>query len=237
MEHPVAIQVDVGINRLGLHRSDLLEMKSLLGSLNVKLIIGHLSSADDFSAIETTHQLKEFELISRLFPKVKKSLSATAGVLLNSNFHFQLVRPGIGLYGGLPFREAQPVVNLTLPILQTKIISQNAGVGYNHTYKAPWRKTLAIVAAGYADGLFRSLSNKGVLYSDRTRCPIVGRVSMDLITVDISSLTQIPKCLDVLCEDQTVDDLAKACNTIGYEVLTSLGSRYKRVYHFMRTQE
>ena len=131
----------------------------------------------------------------------------------------------------LPVRAACP------PAPQTKIISENEGVGYNHTYKAPSRKMLAIVAAGYADGLFRSLSNKGALYSGRKRCPIVGRVSMDLITVDISSLTQIPKCLDVLCEDQTVDDLAKACNTIGYEVLTSLGSRYKRVYHFIRTQE
>ena len=229
-EHPVAIHADVGINRLGLSRSELVDMKPSLDCLKITLMLGHLSSADDIFAPETTCQLMEFRKVSSVFPKIKKSLSATGGVLLGSDFHFQLTRPGIGLYGGLPFKKTLPVVTLKLPILQTKVLQKNVGVGYNHMYKTPSRKTIAIVAAGYADGLFRNLSNKGALYSGKHRCPIVGRVSMDLITVDISSLTQIPKCLDVLCEEQTIDDLAHVCNTIGYEVLTSLGSRYKRTY-------
>jgi alanine racemase len=93
------------------------------------------------------------------------------------------------------------------------------------------KKLIAIVAAGYADGLMRSLSNKGFLYSDNTPCPIIGRVSMDLITVDISLLQKIPDYLQVIGTWQTIDFLADSANTIGYEILTSLGFRYKRIYH------
>ena len=173
-----------------------------------------------------------FSKLSSNFPNTPKSLAATGGTILGKDYHFDLTRPGIGIFGGKPLKGAENVVTVSLPILQIKDIKENDGVGYNHTFISKKKRKIATVGAGYADGLSRQLSNSGVLYAGNTKCPILGRVSMDLITVDISNVTDTPKALSALGPLQTIDDLAEQSNTIGYEILTSLGSRYKRVYHY-----
>ena len=142
-----------------------------------------------------------------------------------------LIRPGIGLYGGLPFADAQPVVRLSLPVIQTRTVQAGEFVGYSATWTAHAPRRIATVAAGYADGILRSISSRGAsLYAGGTACPIVGRVSMDLMTVDVTDLDNVPGELDLICPQQPVDRLADHAGTIGYEILTSLGHRYDRIY-------
>ena len=232
--HPdsiAALQIDIGMNRLGLQEDEFYRCKNQLLSLNIDLIMGHLSSADEKDAVANKEQLYRFYELSRFFPKVTKSLSATGGILLGKDYHFNLTRPGIGLFGGYPFCSAEQVIRINLPILQVKTISRGDGVGYNHTFISDRRRNIAVVGAGYADGLFRLLSNRGHLFHNGQKCPIVGRISMDLITVDISSLDKVPACLEVLGPSQSIDNLADQAETIGYEILTNIGRRYKRVYH------
>ena len=227
-----ALQIDVGMNRLGLSGADILQSKSLLASLQINLILGHLSSADERNDPQNSKQYELFLDLSSRFKNIPKSLAATGGILLGERYHFNLTRPGIGIFGGKPLVAAENVVTVELPVLQVKEITKNQGVGYNHTFKTSTSKKIAIVASGYADGLFRNLSNIGALYANSIRCPILGRISMDLITVDVSALSDVPTTLSALSNSQTIDDLAALSSTIGYEVLTSLGSRYKRVYHY-----
>ena len=227
----VGIQVDIGINRLGIKRTELLKYKKLIKNNMLSIMVGHLSSADDSYATETESQYSEFLKFSALFPAVPKSLAATGGILLGDKYHFDVTRPGIGLYGGHPFKGAEPVLSLNLPVIQIKTIKRFEGVGYNHTFKARKSMRIAVVVSGYADGLSRKLSNRGFLYYGSIKCAIVGRISMDLITVDISALPNDPVTLQIIGLSQSIDDLAKQLGTIGYEILTSLGSRYERVYH------
>ncbi|MCU0828013.1 MAG: alanine racemase [Tabrizicola sp.] len=159
-----------------------------------------------------------------------RSLAATGGILLGSRYHFDLTRPGVGLYGGLPYVAAQPVVRLSLPVIQTREVEVGEAVGYGCTWVADRPATIATVAAGYADGLPRTLSNRARLWDGDVACPVVGRVSMDAITVDVSHLAEVPRALDILGPMQGVDALAELAGTIGYEMLTSLGARYQRRY-------
>jgi alanine racemase len=159
-----------------------------------------------------------------------KSLSATGGILLGSEFHFDITRPGIGLYGGLPFADADPVLRLSFPVIQTRELQAGETVGYGNTWVAARPTRIATLAAGYADGILRALSNNVALYAGDTPCPLAGRVSMDLLTVDVTDLAAVPDALDLICPSQTVDDVAGRAGTIGYEILTSLGARYARHY-------
>jgi alanine racemase len=161
---------------------------------------------------------------------VPRSLSATGGILLGPKYHFDLTRPGIGLYGGLPFEEATRAVALSLPVVQIRELAPGETAGYACAWTAEVPSRIATVSGGYADGLIRSLSNNAVLWHGNEPCPLVGRVSMDLITVDITHLPDDPRTLDILGPHQTVDDLAGSAGTIGYEILTSLGPRYGRRY-------
>ena len=227
-----ALQIDIGMKRLGLDPSEALKIRDECKVIDLNLILGHLSSADDRPNLSNSHQLGIFSKFSADFPGIRKSLAATGGIILGRGYHFDLTRPGIGLFGGKPLHDAEKVVNLNLPVIQVRDIKKNDGVGYNHAFVARNKMKIAVVGAGYADGLFRQLSNRGFLYAEKEICPILGRVSMDLITVDISALKTTPATLTVLGPFQTIDDLAEQSNTIGYEILTSLGSRYKRVYHY-----
>ncbi len=159
-----------------------------------------------------------------------RSLAATGGILLGPEYHFDLTRPGIGLYGGEPFRDARPVAHLSLPVLQVHDIGAGESVGYAASWTAEVPSRIATVAAGYADGLPRGLSNRAILFHGAIPCPLVGRVSMDMITVDITHLSEVPAALDVLSAEQTIDDLAALADTISYEILTQLGHRYGRRY-------
>ena len=158
------------------------------------------------------------------------SLAATGGALMGPDFHFDLTRPGIGLYGGLPFAGARPVVRLSLPVIQTRRVAAGEAVGYGASWTAQADAVIATLSAGYADGLIRAMGNTAVVHAGATPCPLAGRVSMDLLTVDVSHLPEIPDHLDILGPAQGIDTLAAAAGTIGYEILTSLGARYARRY-------
>lgn len=228
-EAAFGIQLDTGMNRLGLESAEWAAVSEIALAAKPKLIMSHLASADEPDSAQNTEQLGQFRDMTQGLG-VPRSLSATGGILLGADYHFELTRPGVGLYGGMPFADATPVVRLSLPVVQTRIVTNGESVGYNATWTAKDDAEIATVSAGYADGLLRALTGNGMLFHDGIPCPIVGRVSMDLITVDVSNLGATPKSLDILCAEQGVDQLAGDAGTIGYEILTSLGARYKRRY-------
>lgn len=224
------LQLDTGMNRLGMESDELASITSNLPALNPTSIMSHLSCSDEPDHPQNEMQLVAFNTMAATLPKITKSLSATGGILLGADYHMGLTRPGIGIYGCDPFIEAQQVVALSLPIIQTRSVDVGESVGYGAAWIATRPSVIATVAAGYADGLIRAMGSKASLYAGTQPCPIVGRVSMDLITVDVTDLARIPSSLDILNATQTVDVLARAAGTIGYEILTSLGGRYERRY-------
>lgn len=223
------VQLDTGMNRLGIEPSDWSAMRDIALSRDPVLVMSHLADADDPASPMNAKQLSVFREMTDGID-APRSLAATGGILLGDAYHFDMCRPGIGLYGGLPFEAADPVVALDAPIIQTRQLSAGETVGYGGTWTADGEATIATISGGYADGLIRSLSNVGKVFADGTECPIVGRVSMDLIGVDVSHLSNVPDRLTVLGPEQTVDAAADSAGTIGYEILTSLGPRYARRY-------
>jgi len=226
---PFGVQLDTGMNRLGMEEAEWEAVAPFVLEAGPELLMSHLACADDPDHALNEVQLATFHAMTD-GTGVPRSLAATGGILLGPKYHFDLTRPGIGLYGGFPYEAAARVVTLSLPIIQTRPVAAGEAVGYSCTWVAEQDSVIATVSAGYADGLMRGLSNAAVLWDGDTPCPLVGRVSMDLITVDVTHLRQIPRSLDILGPHQTVDDLAEVAGTIGYEVLTSLGSRYTRRY-------
>jgi alanine racemase len=229
--HECALQVDSGMNRLGLEADELASVSGLLPQLAPGLVLSHLACADAPAHPMNAAQAASFAALAERLPGLRRSLAATGGILLGPAFHHDLTRPGIGLYGGLPFAGATPVVTLALPVIQVRDVAPGEGVGYGAAWSPDRHARVATVAAGYADGLLRALGGGTVgLWAGPRRCPMVGRVSMDLITVDVSGIGEVPDQLEILNASQTIDDLAQAAGTIGYEILTSLGARYERVY-------
>jgi len=240
-----AIHIDTGMNRLGL---SVTEAQGLIprikaGDHGITLVMSHLVSSEIINSPINSRQLGAFRQIASLFTGVPSSLSNSSGIYLGAPFQFDLVRPGAGLYGVNPTPEAdnpmQPVVNLKARIVQIRSIERGDTVGYGGIWTARRTTRLAIVAAGYADGYFRAAgSNDGTRGAEVVvagqRCPIAGRISMDLMAVDITDLP--PKAarrghmVTLIGEGITVDELAHHFGTIGYEVLTSLGARYARIY-------
>ena len=227
--HPFGVQLDSGMNRLGMKPREWAAVRDLALAAGPKLIMSHLACADEPDHLLNTQQREEFAAMTEGCG-VARSLAATGGILLGPGYHFDLTRPGIGLYGGAPFAEAYPVAQLALPVIQCRETAAGESVGYNCTWIAARPSRIATVAAGYADGILRSLSNRAVLWAGDTPCPVVGRVSMDLLTVDVTDLPELPETLDLIGPHQGIDDLATAAGTIGYEILTALGGRYKRRY-------
>jgi alanine racemase len=223
--HAFGLQLDTGMNRLGLEPYDW----SPEMAADASLVISHLACADDPNDATNAAQLATFLDMTAGLP-VPRSLAATGGILLGPEYHFDLTRPGIGLFGGAPFDAAQTVATLDLPVVQTRKLKAGETVGYGNTWVAKTDAVIATVSAGYADGLIRAMSDKALLYAGTTPCKLAGRVSMDLLTVDVTHLDIVPDTLTLLGPQQSVDELAEAAGTIGYEILTSLGQRYKRVY-------
>lgn len=229
---PFAIQLDTGMNRLGFEPGEWAALRAEILAAGPELVMSHLACADEPDHPMNPRQLAAFREMTDGIA-VPRSLSATGGILLGPDYHFDITRPGIGLYGAMPFADAQPVVRLSLPVVQTREVAPGETVGYSNTWTASRPTRVATVAAGYADGLHRTLSSDGDrpridLFAGALRCPIIGRVSMDLITADVSALSDMPDALDLICPAQPVDAVASAMGTIGYEVLTSLGRRYER---------
>lgn len=226
---PFGIQLDSGMNRLGMEPAEWAAVRDIVLTQNPRLVISHLACADDPQHPMNPAQLAQFRQMTDGI-QAPRSLAATGGILLGPEYHFDLTRPGIGLYGGLPFANAQQVVKLSLPVIQSRDLTAGETVGYGNSWVTNTHATIATLSGGYADGLLRALSNGATFWADDIACPLVGRVSMDLITVDISHLRKVPHFLEILCPQQGVDDLAKKAGTIGYEILTSLGQRYSRRY-------
>lgn len=226
---PFGVQLDSGMNRLGMEPEDWVALKDELLSNSPRLVMSHLACADEPEHEMNRRQLRAFaEMTDGI--AARRSLSATGGVLLGPEFHFDMTRPGVGLYGGQPFSSATPVVHLSADVIQTRSIKPFETVGYGNTYKADIERQIATISAGYADGLIRNMGQKAQVFAGGLACQMVGRVSMDLITVDVTHLDGAPAKLDILCPNQSIDDLADAAGTIGYEILTSLGLRYTRNY-------
>ena len=236
-----ALFFDTGFNRLGLTVSDI---GNLPNGLQPQLIMSHLACADNADHPMNQQQLEMFQTIARHFPDVPKCLANSAGVLLGPDYHFDMVRVGIGLYGGSPTSDGlsagQSVATLTAPILQIREVKKGQTIGYGADYTAQQDTQIAILGLGYADGYPRRLGRRNdqlsgygdVAYQGQI-CPLIGRVSMDLLAIDISHLDTMPNpgdAVEMLGKTILLDHLAQQAETISYEVLTQLGSRFKRVY-------
>ncbi len=230
-DHPFGLQIDTGMRRLGMNSGEFASVRHAIDPEKPRLVVSHLACSDDKTDPRNQAQLAAFREMTAAFP-APRSLSATGGILLGREFHFDLCRPGIGLFGGAPFRAGIPAVVLDVPVIQARDLSIGDYVGYGADWTAKRTSRIATIAVGYADGLLRVMGNDGLLscWVGDTRCPVVGRISMDLITIDITDIEGTPERVQVLNEHQAIDDLAEIAGTIGYEVLTTLGQRIRRRY-------
>ena len=228
---PFAIQLDTGMNRLGMEAAEWAAIRAEALAAGPQLVMSHLACADEPDHPANAQQLPAFRAMTDGIG-VPRSFAATGGILLGPDYHFDLVRPGVGLYGGEPFVDAKPVVTLSLPVVQTREVKPGESVGYGYNWTAARPSRVATVAAGYADGLARALGREGKLrlWAGDRACPVIGRISLDPITVDVTDLPDVPPALEILNARQGVDAVAALGGTIGYEILTSLGRRYERTY-------
>lgn len=240
-----AFHFDTGMNRLGFRLNEASLVKQRIETLGYapQMIMSHLACADQPNHEKNRTQLALFGSVMAQFPGIPASLANSAGLMTGRDYHFQMVRPGIALYGGRAVvgrkNPMAPVVTLHVPILQVKEARTGETVGYGANYTLSRDSRLAIIAYGYADGFLRSASGSNtrpgakVVVNGRL-CPVLGRISMDTSIIDVTELgDNLPKPgegVEVLGPALSVDDQADAAGTIGYEILTSLKGRYTRNY-------
>ncbi len=246
-EAPAAIHIDTGMNRHGISLAEAEALAPLLVTAEYTftptLVMSHLACADEPSHALNRQQIDAFAKIAQKFPGIPASLCNSAGLLAFPDAHFDLVRPGVALYGGRALNVGEnpmlPVVKLQARIVTIRDAAAGSTVGYGARLKLARDSRLAIVSAGYADGIFRaagSSDNKrgAEAIVAGTRCNIAGRISMDLLAVDITDVPQESvkrgDLVTLLGDGISVDDLADHARTIGYEVLTALGRRWTRIY-------
>jgi alanine racemase len=236
---PAVIDIDTGMTRLGLGRPDLLELLDRclgLEGLDVRYVMTHLACADDRDSPTVAEQLRRFDQLRRLLPDAPTSIGNSAGSLRGVASCGDLARVGIALYGGNPFLDdrhlGEPVLRIQSRILRLREITESTPVGYGATYTAAPGRRIATVGTGYADGYPWSLGNRGVAVVGGRRVPVVGRISMDLITLDVTGLPDElvqPGCLvDLIGPGITLEEVARRAGTINYEILTRLGQRAQR---------
>ena len=235
---PAALHVDTGMNRLGLNLDEaeaLAAAADRLQGLRLGLVMSHLACADDPPHPLNVRQRDAFRHVRRLFPDARASFANSAGVFLGEDYLFDQVRPGISLYGGgprgRPDPRIRPVATFEVPILQvrTALPGETVGYGATHTVERPTR--IGIIAAGYADGVLRSGSNQAFAAFEGRRCPVLGRVSMDLLAIDMGDAAAAPgDLIQLLGPDVPLDEAAARAGTIPYELLTRLGPRAQRRY-------
>lgn len=227
--HPFGIQLDSGMNRLGMETAEWSALRDIALSQKPVLVMSHLACADEPNHGMNAYQLQTFRQMTDGIA-APRSLAATGGTILGPDYQFDMTRPGIGLYGGLPFADALPVVSLSIPVIQVRDVNPGESVGYGNSWVARVPSRIATISAGYADGILRAMGPKAYVWAGDTRCKIVGRISMDLIGVDVGAVKDMPETVELMGQRQSIDTLADAAGTIGYEILTSLGSRYDRRY-------
>jgi alanine racemase len=235
------LQFDSGMTRAGLPAEEVAALaadRAIQGRLELVLILSHLACADEPGHAMNAAQLERFNGLRAAWPSVPWSLANSAGIFLGRQYHGQLVRPGIALYGGHPCvagpNPMQEVVRVQARVLQMRRLSVDASVGYGASYRAEAPCRIATIAIGYADGYPRSLGNRAEVSSHGRRAPVIGRVSMDLVTIDISGPEHddlaVGDYVDVIGGAISIEAVANWAGTINYELLTNLSARAQRIY-------
>jgi len=238
---PCDLHIDTGMLRLGLPPSELATIAndpSLLSGLDLQLVLSHLASADDAASVQNQQQLELFRQARQIIPTGRASFCNSSGIFLGADYHFDIARPGVALYGINPTptrpNPMQAVVTLHARILQVREASPPAHVGYGASFAICQPSRVATAAIGYADGIPRALSNRSHGYIDGLKVPLIGRISMDLTTFDVSNTpagVAVPgQWIELIGPNHSLEQLAQEADTISYEILTSLGRRYHRVY-------
>lgn len=230
---PYAVQIDTGMNRLGMAAGEAREIAA--AGATPKLVMSHLACASDPAHPLNAAQLQRFRGLLGLFPGAALSLSSSAGALISKAYLFDLIRIGIGLYGAAPLDEGGPklqtVARFSAPVLQVAEIAAGEIVGYGQTFVAARATRIATIGAGYADGVLRSLSGCGTAVVNGRRAAFAGRVSMDLITLDVTGIDVAEGDeAELIGPAMPVEEVARAAGTASYEVLTGL-ARAARRYH------
>ena len=233
----VHLKINTGMNRLGFHINNVEKLNEKVSVNNILFIMSHLSSSDDKDTKECKLQLSKLKKINKYFKK-PMSIANSAGIFLGKPFYLDYVRPGKSLYGINPFINKtfglKPAMSIYAPILQVSNLKKGKTIGYSKTYRANREMKVATIDFGYSDGYLRSGSNKGKFFINNISCNILGRVSMDLITIDVSQLKDdqlyIGKPVEILGQNQTYADLAYETKTNEHEILISLGKNSKKVY-------
>ena len=236
---PAALQLDTGMTRSGLDATDveqLLQQAELLEALKLELLVTHLACADDVLHPLNVEQVARFASLRARLPAMPTSIGNSAGIMLGPEFRGDVVRPGIALYGGRPFLSGvnpmRPVVRVEARVLQIRELRVDASVGYGATWRARAPARIATLGAGYADGYPRALGGRGFVVAAGVRVPVVGRVSMDLTTIDVSALApdalEVGDYVDLIGGGVPLDEAAALAGTVSYELLTGLAPRLVR---------
>jgi len=247
-----AVQIDTGMCRLGLSPEELETLTSqpqLLDGIDIAFVMSHLACADEPRNAMNQRQLESFRHIREMFPDVESSLANSAGIFRGADYHFEVTRPGIALYGGAAVEGVdnpmRPVVTAEARILQIRRAAAGQFVGYGGTGKLARDSVIAIVAAGYADGYPRAASGAGVPlrgalaqgaagFLHGRDVPLLGRISMDLSAFDVTDvdpeLLAVGDYVELFGPNMPIDRVARAAGTISYELLTNLGRRFHRTY-------
>jgi alanine racemase len=245
-DYACAIHVDTGIYRLGLSGAEFAKLCADAGlrkALNIKLLVSHLACSDEPQHPLNAKQRDAFSGFRNMVPGVQASLANSSGIYLGADYAHDLVRAGVALYGGNPLpgkpNPMKTVVTLQLKVMQIRNVKQGDTIGYSATWAAPRDARIAILGAGYRDGIPRRLSpslsdGPAQVFVAGQRVPVVGRVSMDMMAVDVTDIpeSQMPRgtLAEIFGPNISVDEAAGWAGTISYELLTHLGNRYARHY-------
>lgn len=234
----LVIHFDTGMCRLGVQEDDIPKVVSLkkdLDSFKEVIIMSHLACAGNKKDSFNEVQRKKFENIKKMLPGYKYSLAASGGIFLGKKYHYDLVRPGISLYGGNKNfnKKIKHVVKLEAPIIQINKLKKGQTAGYSRTFKAKKDMITGTIPLGYADGIGIRLSNKGFVHFKNLKLPMLGRVSMDLIIIDLTKIKGkigIGDFVTLYDQNFTIDAFANITGTIPYRVITCISKRYKKIY-------
>tara|TARA_Y100000590_G_scaffold417214_1_gene516732 strand:- start:3269 stop:4402 length:1134 start_codon:yes stop_codon:yes gene_type:complete len=241
--YPIAIHFDTGFSRLGWDCSKARDLSDQ--QIKPSLVMSHLACADNLESNMPEKQLKKFMNVVPYFKNTKYSIANTAGISRNKQFHLDMVRPGIGLYGGYSTKyidvDLHQTIKLYAPVIQTKLIKKGATIGYEASYTAKNNTNIALVSIGYADGILRTLGSTndrmgGCFYYNDSPLKILGKVSMDIVAIDISNIKDkyISRgdFVEIIGPNQNIDQLSKNADTISYELITRLNPRIKKIYKY-----
>ena len=239
---PAVLHLDTGMGRLGLIDNEfdyILKKPDVIEALNITYLMSHLACADELTNKLNISQLSKFKEAAKQFPNTKMSLCNSAGIYLGEEYHFDLVRAGYILYGGNPSpylidSPVQQVAFLYGRVVRIKTLDHDQTISYGGRYKAKKGDKIATITCGYADGYHRIMTGDAFCYFEKYKLPVIGVITMDMIMVDINSIPESKlkdlKYVELLGDNIKIEKLAQSANTIGYEVLTSLGNRFNRIY-------